>query len=165
MIGEYPSEEWHGGESAAIISGTRILSERGQVSEIDEDFSPSEGEFLLRHSGRNSGSSDGGFRRTEAGQTGIIFPTGSFREMRPQSRRQRENCRRACAIWNDITTGRLRDHTLLCRRRCRTGSMPGRDALARESADFFSFISSLSCLGSFPANTMTNSPLGSVSSK
>ena len=50
----------------------------------------------------------------------------------------------------------------------------GFDIDYRKLLDFFStkgrlirafYYTALSCLGSFPANTMTNSPLGSVSSK
>ena len=102
MIGEYPLEEWHGGKARHIIRDRVILLERGQVFEID-------GKTFFTFGGASSHDIQGGIldRQTVdfAEQTGIIFPTGSFRKAGgPRSCRQRENCRRACAIWNDIIT-------------------------------------------------------------
>lgn len=106
MIGEYPLEEWHGGKARHIIRDKVILLERGQVFEIEgKSFLPLEGHLPMTFREEFWIVRRWISQNRSAGQTGIIFPTGSFRKAGgPRSCRQRENCRRACAIWNDITT-------------------------------------------------------------
>ena len=106
MIGEYPLEEWHGGKVRHIIRDKVILLERGQVFEID-------GKTFFTFGGASSHDIQGGildrqtvdFAEQKRRADRNYLPYGSFRKAGgPRSCRQRENCRRACAIWNDITT-------------------------------------------------------------